>query len=435
MKRPIITERMFLYWTDREHPNTCRMTVRMQDTIELTMMQEALRQTQARYPYYSVRLSVTSDEHGHEHYEYDDNPAPWVLNIGQEPVELFGEASNYHQVAFACWDDCVAIDFFHGLTDGTGAYNVLRTLMYEYCRRRYDARLSSEGIRRVGDTVDESEWTDPASLPKPELHALPVPPLPQAINLITDAVSPLRERYEVINILIGEQQLMEYVRRNDTSPATLMSLLMARAINQLHPESGESVPVVTMGANQRPAVHAPLACQSITSAVFLPLSDDIRHADLETQETAFRGITLLQNDADTMAARFWQSKEGADRVDQLPTVAARHEVMKGLTQRTQTMTSCFISYVGQANFGAAERFIREMYTEVYSTHAVGAEISAINGTFCISFMQLFTTDVYLNAFLGELHQIGLNYTVLERRPIRVASVADYRDSSGRLLGK
>ena len=311
-------------------------------------------------------------------------------------------------------------------TDGTGAYNVLRTLMYEYCRRRYDASLSKEGIRIVGEAVDESEWTDPASLPKPELHALPVPPLPKAINLITDTVCPLRERYKVINILVAEQQLMDYVRRNDTSPVTLMSLLMAKAINQLHPDSGEAVPVVTMGANQRPAVHAPQACQSITSAVFLALTDDIRRSDLETQETTFRGITLLQNDTDTMAARFWQSKEGADRVDQMPTLAARHEAMKGLTQRTQTMTSCFISYVGKANFGASEHYIREMYTEVYSTHALGAEISAINGTCCISFMQLFTTDVYLSAFLSELKQIGLDYTVLERRPIRVASVADYR---------
>ena len=41
-------------------------------------------------------------------------------------------------------------------------------------------------------------------------------------------------------------------------------------------------------------------------------------------------------------------------------------------------------------------------------------------------MQLFTTDVYLTAFLGELKQIGLDYTLLERRPIKVASVADYR---------
>ena len=106
---------MFLYWTDREHPNTCRMTVRMQDAIELTLMQEALRPTQTRYPYYSVRLDRASDEHGHERYEYEDNPARWVLNTCQEPVELLGEASHYHQVAFACWDDCVAIDFFHGL--------------------------------------------------------------------------------------------------------------------------------------------------------------------------------------------------------------------------------------------------------------------------------------------------------------------------------
>ena len=35
---------------------------------------------------------------------------------------------------------------------GTGAYNVLRTLMYEYCRLRYDASLSSERLRVGGRT-------------------------------------------------------------------------------------------------------------------------------------------------------------------------------------------------------------------------------------------------------------------------------------------
>ena len=150
------------------------------------------------------------------------------------------------------------------------------------------------------------------------------------------------------------------------------------------------------------------------------------HLFVDNPDAKVSGNSPLTPDTDTMVARFWQSKEGADRVDQLPTVAARHEAMKGLTQRTLAMGSCFISYVGKANFAATERYIREMYTEVYSAHALGAEISAIGGTFCISFMQLFTTDVYLNAFLSELKQIGLDYTVLERRPIRVASVADYR---------
>ncbi len=90
------------------------------------------------------------------------------------------------------------------------------------------------------------------------------------------------------------------------------------------------------------------------------------------------------------------------------------------------MTSCFISYVGKANFGAAECYIREMYTEVYSTHAMGAEISAIGGTFCISFMQLFTTDVYLDAFLDELRQLDIDCRIVSRHPILVAPVADYR---------
>lgn len=153
----------------------------------------------------------------------------------------------------------------------------------------------------------------------------------------------------------------------------------------------------------------------------------LRQTDLETQQTTFRGITLLQNDTDTMAARFWQSKEGADRVDQMPTVAARHEVMKGLTQRTQTMTSCFIAYVGKANFGAAERYIREMYTEVYSTHALGAEISAIGGTFCIR-LHAGSSPPMSTWMLSStsLRHLGIDYRIVSHHPILVAPVADYR---------
>ena len=50
------------------------------------------------------------------------------------------------------------------------------------------------------------------------------------------------------------------------------------------------------------------------------------------------------------------------------------------------ITERMFLYWTDREFGAAERYIREMYTEVYSTHAMGAEISAIGGTFCISFM-------------------------------------------------
>ena len=41
-------------------------------------------------------------------------------------------------------------------------------------------------------------------------------------------------------------------------------------------------------------------------------------------------------------------------------------------------------------------------------------------------MQLFTTDVYLDAFLDELRQQGIDCRIVSRHPILVAPVADYR---------
>ena len=47
------------------------------------------------------------------------------------------------------------------------------------------------------------------------------------------------------------------------------------------------------------------------------------------------------------------------------------------------------------------------------------EVSAAAGVFCISFMQRFTTDVYLDAFLDELHQQGLTCEIPDRHPLQI----------------
>ena len=67
-----------------------------------------------------------------------------------------------------------------------------------------------------------------------------------------------------------------------------------------------------------------------------------------------------------------------------------------------------------------------MYTEAYTPYALAIEMSAVGGTFCISLMQRFADDTYLNAFLDEFRQIGLAYRIATRHPMRVAPIADYR---------
>jgi hypothetical protein len=403
------------------------MTLKIRDAVRGDLLRQAVELTRQRYPYYQVKLGLRKDNAGTEYFVYEDNSEPWVVSEGERPVRLIGPESNNHLLAFCFWDDCIAIDFFHCLTDGTGAYNILRTLLYEYCSRRYDATLSRENIRVAGDTISPAEWEDPAAQPKPDnLHPLPLPKRKQCINLTTQAKTIVNEPVETVNILVEEQEMMKYVSSGDTSPATLVSLLLTRAIARLHPDVTEGVPMVALAINQRPALGCPQAGQTMAGALRLTLNDEMRGMDLELQQTIFRGMVALQSNEDNVIEGFWQTQNTQDIFEKVPTLEGRHQAMAKAFIVALSAASACVSYVGKANLGAAEQYVSEMYTEAYTPYALTIEMSAVGGTFCISLMQRFADDTYLNAFLDELNWIGISYHIATRHPTTVAPIADYR---------
>ena len=446
--KKLLSERFYLTWAGEQMSWTVRMTLKMRNAVDGDLLRQAVESTRQRYPYYQVKLGIRRDAEGTEYFVYEDNSEPWVTSEGEEPVRLIGPASNYHLLAFCYWDDCIALDFFHCLTDGTGAYNILRTLLYEYSRRRYDATLSRERIslpkgvhveriltpegmgmatiRVAGDIIGPEEWEDPAAQTKPDhLDPLPLPERQRCINLLTQAKTVVNEAVETVNILVEEQEMMKYVSSGDTSPATLVSLLLTRAIAHLHPDFTEGVPMVALAINQRPALGCPQACQTLASALRLPLSEEMRGKDLETQQIIFRGMVALQSNDDNVIENFWQTQNTQDMFEKIPTLEGRHQAMaKAFSVASSAATAC-VSYVGKANLGAAEKYVSEMYTEAYTPYALTIEMSAVGGMFCISLMQRFADDTYLDAFLDELHRIGLTYRIATRHPMTVAPIADY----------
>ena len=425
--KKLLSERFYLTWAGEEMSWTVRMTLKMRDSVDGDLLRQAVEQARQRYPYYQVKLDVKKDDAGTEYFVYEDNSEPWVVSEGEKPVQLIGPESNHHLLAFCYWDDCIAIDFFHCLTDGTGAYNILRTLLYEYCNRRYDVALSRANVRVVGDTISPTEWEDPAAQTKPDnLHPFPVPERKRCINLITQAKTAVNEAVETVNILVEEQEMMKYVSSGDTSPATLVSLLLTRAIARLHPDMTEGVPMVALAINQRPALGCPQAGQTMAGSLRLTLNDEMRGMDLELQQTIFRGMVALQSNEDNVIEGFWQTQNTQDMFEKVPTLDGRHQAMAKAFSVALSAASACVSYVGKANLGAAEQYVSEMYTEAYTPYALTVEMSAVNGTFCISLMQRFADDNYLDAFLDELLQIGISYRIATRHPVTVAPIADYR---------
>ena len=448
--KKLLSERFYLTWAGEQMSWTVRMTLKMRDAVDGDLLRLAVESTRQRYPYYQVKLGMRKDAEGTEYFVYEDNSEPWVTSKGETPVRLIAPESNNHLLAFCYWDDCIAIDFFHCLTDGTGAYNILRTLLYNYSCRRYDATLSHErislpkgvhieriltpegmsmaNIRVAGDTISPEEWEDPAAQAKPDhLHPFPLPERPHCVNLTTQAKAMVNEAVETVNILVEEQEMMKYVSSSDTSPATLVSLLLSRAIAHLHPDLTEGVPMVSLAINQRPALGCPQAGQTMASALRLTLNNEMRGMNLEMQQTIFRGMVVLQSNDDNVIENFWQSQNTQDLFEKIPTLEGRHQAMVKSFSVVPSATTACVSYVGKANLGAAEQYVSEMYTEAYTPFALAIEMSAVGGTFCISLMQRFADDTYLEAFLDEFRQIGLQYRIATRHPTTIAPIANYRE--------
>lgn len=128
------------------------MMIRLRDPIDRSVLRKAVDMTMQRYPYFCVRLRKKGRQ-----YVFAENTQPVVISDTLKGTELNSESSNYHMIAFSAEGDRIVLDLFHGLTDGIGAYEVIRTLLYYYCSARYDEKLSREGIRLAGDVISADE--------------------------------------------------------------------------------------------------------------------------------------------------------------------------------------------------------------------------------------------------------------------------------------
>ena len=417
MEQRLFTELRPLYVTSKESPHDIRLRIRMRDLIDPDILRHAVDTTMQRYPYFCVELQKKDGQ-----YIFAENPRPVVVTHSLHGVALNSEDSNYHMIAF-CWqDNWIILDVFHGMTDGTGAYEVVRTLLYYYCSERYDIHLTEEGIRLAGDEISAEEWTDPVA----DRADLPVPrqneQMSDALNLIASAGLEEDHRHTVYSIAISETEFMRFNLDNDGSPGTMVSLLLSRSIAKLYPEARDIIRI-TLCVNQRTALHTPLAHQSLVGGAFLEYKDKMRDWPLEKQATAYRGMVFAQTQEENVLMGV-SSIKGIDGMilskesDQERLGVAAY--INALAARVVTAT---VSYVGKANYREAERYIRDFRTWTSSAaDGLTVEISAVNGRFTLDFLQTFSSPIFVNAFLKELEENGIVYDLQDVNKLELANI-------------
>ena len=416
MEQRLFTGIRPLYSSSKENPNEIRIRIRMRDLIDPSALRHAVDTTMQRYPYFCVELQKKDGQ-----YVFIDNTRPVVISNSLHGVDLNTEESNYHMVAFAYQDNWIILDIFHGLTDGTGAYEVIRTLLYYYCSERYGIELSEEGIRLVGDEITMEEWEDPietaADLPAPVRSDLP-----KALNVIENAGLQNDTTKTVYSISIKESEFMRFSMDNDGSPGTITALLLSRAVAKLFPDVNDPIRIA-LCVNQRKALQKPKAHQSLVGAAILEYKEKLRDWPLERQATAYRGMVFVQ----TTEERVLAAANGMKMVTQMLLSKETDQERLGIAayfgKSAEQILTATVSYVGKANYKEAEKYIRDFRTW---TGASGnyplIEIAAVNGRFTLDFIQPFSSPVLVNAFSKELEDNGITYDLQDVAVLDVPNI-------------
>ena len=400
----LFSEYRLLYTSTDEIPNTFKFMIQLKDKINLSSLAFAINQVRLRYPYFCVELKM--DEKG---YYFIKNDLEIKLENNDIEVGLNTIPSNFHFISFQYSEDnYIIINLAHCLTDGKGAYELIKTLLYYYITNAYKVELSKENIRLIEDEIKEEEINDPflniKNIAKPERVEKPI-----CLNVIKE--NKLENQNKILyHLSIDEKELMDYIKTIKATPNSLIALLLAKAIKK---ENVNSDKIIRMNIcfDLRKLLNTPLAHQCLVGAILFDYDEKLTNLSLEEQikivrEKVKESLEEPQSSNAISSAYnlllMLSNLKGEDKIKQISDI---------INNKTKDTVSASISYVGKANFGDIEQYITDFKTITISHTPIMIEISAVNGRFYLDFIQNFEDERYIKAFKEELESLKIKYEV------------------------
>lgn len=415
MNQVLFSEYRTLYAKNWGQPWVMRLRVRMRDLIDADAMRYAVNCTMKRYPYFCVELKKDNE------YYLSENKRPVVISSSLHGVELNTAESNYHLISFSFSDNWVIMDIAHAITDGSGAYAVIRTFLHYYMSNKYGVELHGNGARLCGEEISIEEWEDPV-INKTDLPIPTMPNLSNALNVRHSAGLKDDQRPTVFSIAVSEKEFMRFNIENDGSPATMISLLLSRSIHRLYPMHNDTIRVV-MTVNERNALCAPLAHQNLVSSAFLEYKKQMWTWPLARQATAYRGMVFVQSRDENVLNEVASQKQLNQLIQSKTTDRERMDICEMIDRVGELFVTAAVSYVGKANFDEEEKYIRDFHLWTNGKgDGILIEISAVSGKFIIDFMQPFSSTIYLNSFLKELEDNDITYDLQDVMDLDIPNV-------------
>ena len=395
-----------------------RLCVRLDDKIDDAILKIATEKTAERYPYFCVRFARNERE-----YYLKDNPLPVMTINKASSTRLLTEESNYHPWAVCYDDDFIYFDVYHGLADGNHMYRMLSTLLYYYMSERY-GDVEAQDILTLDVPVTDEETDDPIKklLSEKSIEAHKPAEQNAAFKCVEDGSAEPGE-HTFYDIAISEDELVRFASENGATPGTMIMLLMARAIVNVHPEC-DKAPVGYYFINCRPMLGVENSSHNCISMVRIEYSKEMQKMNFKDQCRLYRENTRAESSPEVVRRSMTALAIKVNSLMQLPTIEDKEKAVDAIRNVGRAFSTYGVSYVGKWKYSSIEKHIKEFWTHVVGRSEISIEIAAVAGNFFVSYQQGIKDEVYINAFLNQLRKVGVSYRLVRKMPVDVEMIKE-----------
>ena len=383
-----------------EKVNVMCVIISLDEPVDGAILRTVVEELRIRFPYFYIKAACRGND-----LITEPNALPMTVRNTWQPIRLNSGESNYHLAAWKYENHRLAFEIPHSLTDGAGILPYIRSAMFLYLSRATGKSFDPSGFRLPGEAIPESETGDPfrdLNVDDAEAPLYKKKPIPDFFRLVDGTCIDKRVFY----LKLPEDRVMMYCRDNDASPNVLFSVLLAKAARRYDPGNEKTITVsVAIDHKEILGNHDNYRLFVGDGVLDFPKNMDLN--DINRACTMARGQLILQAQPENS---LWEIKQMKRRP-----AAPFLDVPQA---------SICVSYPKNRTFGPLDPYIKALYivTSLSKITDVLCEVTCINHSFFLAFMQPFSSTKYLECFLEELSLAGIPHEMLFSEPLRLCSM-------------
>ncbi|MDO4805184.1 MAG: hypothetical protein Q4A32_10245 [Lachnospiraceae bacterium] len=384
----------------------------MKDFVNPDAIKQAWDKTLSVYPYMGYAVGTRAGK-----LVLLENPLPFVIEETSEVIEPFERAGNFHTVTFCYLGSTLWIYADHIPVDGTGFKKVLETFFYYYyCEADGKEYGVPEGVFTEKEGAVPGIETDAYQMvdaidPKAAMGSFMSSKTFVPSESVRDELFLTREDCRGYCISVPSDEFMAYARSVQGSPMSVSTVLLARAVERIHPENKLPISMIApvsvrkvMG-NQNSLLH---------QVVHAPYG--IKPEDLEKDDAVLNGMYrgFLKGFSSEQNIRMLCGVYRGICEGYVKAFAAGALDNIIMEQRAGANPSFEVSYLGTLRTGEYGDRIRMTAFHVMQEKGIMLQITEVGHSFYIDWYQGFHGDMYAKAMRDIMREAGMKGAVLER---------------------